>query len=77
MREVRFISMPKLEGHFIRQKVGVWYAIFDVDSGLCGKRPEVIAKIGVDKHRTAHAANCQVCTLSNPVLRGGIGDHFS
>jgi hypothetical protein len=47
----------------------MWNPIFNVNCGLSGKRPKVVAKIGVDEHGTRHSRHGEVGTLGDAVLR--------
>jgi hypothetical protein len=68
--------MPKLEGSFERRERGMWYAIFEVDSGLDGKRPKPVAKVCIDEESTGHGCECEIAALSDAILVGSVGDGF-
>jgi hypothetical protein len=54
----------------------VWDTLFYVNGSLDSERPEPISEVGVDEHSARHATNCQVATLGDAVLGGGVGYGF-
>ena len=54
----------------------MWNPIFNVNCGLSGKRPKVVAKIGVDEHGTRHSRHGEVGTLGDAILRRRVRDRF-
>jgi hypothetical protein len=47
-------------------------ALFDVHSGLYGKRPKEVTEISIDEHGATHTTNGETCALGYTILGWGI-----
>jgi hypothetical protein len=54
----------------------MWYAVFDMDGGLDGKRPKPVTEVCVDEEGTRHGGEGEIAAFSDAVLIGSVWDGF-
>jgi hypothetical protein len=54
----------------------MWHAIFDMNCGLNGERPEPIAQIRIDEHGARHRSEREIATFGDAILAWRFGYGF-